>query len=285
MKHAGEFFAWAREREAIRRRRAAGQPWPWTDDPALRDYRITNVFREYDKTTTWFREHVRSKLGGLAVVEAVVAFRWFNRIETGARVLDLLLHGWDASEARRRLTGIEPVVTGAYVIKTPDGRSKLEGVLWCIESARARLPMLVPTPATSRRQVWGSLQAIPYVGVFMAGEIVEDLTHTDVLREATDIDTWVAAGPGCARGLGWVVRDDPRTYNYNNRTDQAEMCAAMQELLRLSRSETYWPQAWDRWRLHSAEFWACEVDKIRRARNGERPKRRYAPPTQDVLWK
>ena len=129
---ADEFFTTARERERIRLRRMAGELAPWTDDPVFRDWRFCNVYREHDRTTEWFHREVRCHLNGLAVVEATVIFRWFNLIETGERIKDLLLTGWNSEEARRRLTGVRPLVTGAYQIKTFNGMDKLEGALRAI---------------------------------------------------------------------------------------------------------------------------------------------------------
>jgi hypothetical protein len=43
--------AFAIEREAIRKRREAGQPWPWTDDPILCAGYFCNVHRENDAAT------------------------------------------------------------------------------------------------------------------------------------------------------------------------------------------------------------------------------------------
>src|SRR5690349_267144 len=80
MKQLAAYFATATEREAIRRRRLAGEPWPWTSDAVLSAWRFCNVHREHDKTTEWFRNEIRAKLTGLAVIEACVIFRWFNRI-------------------------------------------------------------------------------------------------------------------------------------------------------------------------------------------------------------
>lgn len=45
------FFDWCIEREAIRVRREAGQPPPWSQDPVFQKRRFLNVFREYDKGT------------------------------------------------------------------------------------------------------------------------------------------------------------------------------------------------------------------------------------------
>lgn len=45
------FFDWCIEREAIRGRREAGQPPPWSQDPVFQKGRFLNVFREDDKGT------------------------------------------------------------------------------------------------------------------------------------------------------------------------------------------------------------------------------------------
>src|SRR3990167_5591431 len=53
-----DFWAFVRERETIRERRAAGTPPPWTDDPVLREYRFCNVRRADDAGTRFYVEHV-----------------------------------------------------------------------------------------------------------------------------------------------------------------------------------------------------------------------------------
>ena len=45
------FFDWCIEREAIRVRREAGQPPPWSQDPVFQKGRFLNVFCEDDKGT------------------------------------------------------------------------------------------------------------------------------------------------------------------------------------------------------------------------------------------
>jgi hypothetical protein len=115
------------------------------------------------------------------------------------------------------------------------------------------------------------------MGEFSAGEVTIDLRYTDVLWNAPDINTWTIAGPGCARGLGYVVADDPKHFNYNSAKDQAVMLPLMQELLALSKFEDYWPQEWEPWELHECEMWACEYAKYRSAQAGNRLKRRFSP--------
>src|SRR3954463_360699 len=122
------YFGTARERYQIKLNREAGKPWPWTQDKQFRQWRFCHVHREDDKTTVWFRENIRDPLSAraneevcaenypiwlLKIVRATVAFRWFNRIETGEIIKDLLIGKWDSAEAEHRLAGVSPVVTGA----------------------------------------------------------------------------------------------------------------------------------------------------------------------------
>ncbi len=161
------FFAYARARHQITLNRAAGLPREqWTRDPILQKYRFTCVFRELDKTTAWFREHVRDPLRDKPeVLLATVLFRLLNRIEVGRAVFlddDLLdnssafyelvraCDGGKVRDIKRAIHGIEhaiykrvgtrgPFVTGAYIITSPQGMKKLPGVLsigerFCLES-------------------------------------------------------------------------------------------------------------------------------------------------------
>lgn len=283
--NADEYFSTARERYLIHQRRNVKLlPPPWTEDPVFQEWRFCNVHREDDKTTIWFRENVRKHLSGFAVLEATVIFRWFNRIETGERILDLLLEGWNTAEARRRLTGFSPVVTGAYIIKGYDGYDKLNGVLRCIDEARPKLSTLyhqwvqlaqtTAEPLTLQR-AWQDLRTLDYMGGFMAYEVVSDLRWTDVLCFAPDINTWANAGPGCARGLGWLVYNDSSKFNASSRSGQAVMLDIMQQLLALSRDDRYWPREFTPWEMRECEHWSCEYDKYKRAQRGDRMKRKF----------
>jgi hypothetical protein len=275
VKQAEEFFATARERYRIRLRRDAGDSAPWTDDPVFRDWRFCNVHREHDKTTEWFRREVRSHLVGLPVVEATVIFRFFNLISTGDRIKDLLLNSWDSQEARRRLDGVSPLVTGAYQIKTVSGLNKLEGALQAIDAARPLLARMTPRWGRSLRGAWRDLQEVHHLGPFMAYEVVSDLRWTTVLEEATDINTWACAGPGATEGLGLVVWNDRGAYKRHSDQDQLTMRDVMVELLAMSRDDVYWPQEWQRWELREAEHWACEFAKYETGRLGGKLKRRF----------
>ena len=292
--NADEFFSTARERYEIKLRRDAGQPRPWTTNPILAEWRFTNVHREDDRTTVWFRENVREVLSvtgldadnphkhHLRIVAATLIFRWFNRIETGMCIKDLLLHGWDTQIARERLTGISPVVTGAYIIKAGDGVSKLEGILACIDAALPQLPRMVARWLEDRDKgrltlhtAWADLKTLHFMGGFMSYEVVTDLRWTPVLDQAKDIMRWGNLGPGAIRGIGRVVANDPTLFN-NSAVQQKQMLELMAELLDMSLDRTYWPQDWPHWEMHEVEMWLCEYAKYCNAKDGLRLKRRYS---------
>lgn len=282
------FFQYARRRHEIYLRRAAGHPPPWTNEAILQQYRFTNVFRELDRTTIWCREHVRERYEGLPeVLPAVVVFRWFNKIETGEAIFgeefDWWLREGDIDYLRRAIKharGDGPYVNGAYVIRSPTGMSKLDGVLQCCERFRTRTVAMANWREAARgmvedrwtlRQAWEWLMEHELLGEFMAYEIVSDLRHTHLLRGASDIMTWANPGPGATRGLN-RVQGRPVGYSTGHRI----LIPEMQEMLLQSSRSLYWPQDWPAWEMREVEHTLCEFDKYERARTGEgTPKQRY----------
>lgn len=300
-----QYFETARERYQIKLNREAGLPWPWTKDKHFQEWRFCQVHREDDKTTQWFRENVRDPLSRividcpesakevnlLAILEATLIFRWFNRIETGKIIYDQLLRTdlWDENKVRERLKDVHPIVTGAYIIKCADGMSKLDGILYCFNQARPKLlPMvkkwtkyrskensdLNPSLHYTLKSAWEDLRTIDFMGGFTSYEVISDLRWTPLLETAPDIMTWANAGPGCARGLGWITHNDSDTYS-TSAGSQRTMLKLMQEILERSKDPSNWPTEWRKWEMREAEHWCCEFDKYKRAESGERLKRRF----------
>lgn len=117
----------------------------------------------------------------------------------------------------------------------------------------------------------------PYLGPFMAYEIVTDLSHTHLLNRAADIMTWASPGPGAARGAGRLVYWDPDRLSYERQSDRAEILEIMQHLLKESRASANWPPQLGQWTMREVEHTLCEFDKYERARLCEgRPKQRFA---------
>lgn len=313
MQHIDDFFWYARERQNILLRRRAGEPRPWTEDWVLHHHRFCNIFREDDAVTTWFREHVRGPMSKSPdVLLATVVFRWFNRITSGEAIFNQIA---DYRASGRAITAWEwyletgsteeiktallkhigpkgPFVTGAYIIKTPEGYTKLNGVLQCLEWfwQDAHQPSKYPYIAGgqlsynwraaavtmggtqwSLEDTWGWLRKFRYLGDFMAYEIVTDLRHTDLLSSAPDIMTWANAGPGAVRGLH-RIHGRP----YHTGMPKHQSLAEMQTILGLSRHPDHWPAEWQPWEMRDVEHTLCEYDKWQRAHNNEgRPRGVY----------
>jgi hypothetical protein len=353
------FFAYARERQAVLLRRRAGQPRPWSTDPAFANNRFCNVFREDDRTTVWFRENVRDRLAHQPeVLLATVLFRWFNRITTGeaifsrtqcagcgsTKTIEEIQQGghlsccperkmrsaWDEfldsgdtrvlRDAILKYVGYAgPYVTGAYIVKTPNGMDKLDGVLYGVREfvSGKRAPDDLPSVdwrglgeillsdeyrgRVGLKNVWAWLCQFPYLGPFMAYEVVSDLRYTALLDRAPDIMTWANAGPGATRGLNRIWGRTP----INKTIPARQQSEEMRQLLEASRDDRYWPDGerldepwyvsrydwheipqrigmgeidWPAWDMRTVEHTLCEFDKHQRVTLGQgRMKQRFVP--------
>ena len=220
---------WQIEREIIRwKKEELKMPAPWTKDSILQEFKFCQVFREDDRTTRWFAKHIREPMrDDPKVLMATVIFRWFNLIETGRTLKehDLLLN-WDRKKAIEEITKQPKWVTGAYIVKTPNGMDKDTGVAECISHMwtdrnylMSALLQSVAKEESSLEDTWNLLRDYPYMGPFMAYEVVTDLRHTCLLENAEDIMTWANAGPGAMRGLNRLTGRDlsfsQRSHNWN----------------------------------------------------------------------
>ena len=282
MQPLDRFVYWIRERHEVYMRRQKGLPKPWTDDEVLQSVFFTNPYRENDKTTVWFRDNVRNPMQhDPRVLDATVIFRWFNKIETGELLLARnLLQRWDQKVANTLLMKAAkagPVFTGAYMIKAGNGPPgcKVPNVCKSISAVLKDSERLVQVCRDDCRleALWKELKEFPNLGPFMAYEIVCDLRYTDLLRNATDVETWCNIGPGARRGLARLQG----TTRYNERgkmvplSDKGDIERVRQLMLTARKrlpGMTF--------EMRDIEHSLCEFDKYERARlNDGRIKRLY----------
>lgn len=289
-------FDYMRARHEIYLKRKAGLPRSeWTDDPIFQQFRFCNVFRELDTTTIWLRENVREKVPVEHILLATVVFRWFNRIKTGEAIfvqealgLQDELPGETAWDAFVRLGDVDylraaiysycspgPYVTGSYIIKTPDGMDKLDGVLWCIDQFtkgnahfytpnsmnwRQMTEHLIKNEGEDRLQhVWEWLRQFKFMGDFSAYEVVTDLRHTPLLNKAPDIMTWANPGPGAMRGLNVLHGRD-----WDFKQPKQKFIEEMRILLSISDDPEMWPREWPALEMRDIEHSLCELLKYTR---------------------
>ncbi|MCK5131747.1 MAG: hypothetical protein KAR40_06290 [Candidatus Sabulitectum sp.] len=277
-KHITEYFKTARERYQIHMNKdALYKDAPYTKDPIFQEWRFCNVHREHDKVSNWIEMNVRQlDVDYHRMVFNLSLCRLINRIETLEIIKEAgLFEKWDTRKARRKLTGLKPLVGAAYVIKTPTGKNKLEGVLYIVKKIKARLRVTNQSCPTTLQQQWEILMKCQFIGSFMAYEITSDMRHTIFLDDARDINTWAVPGPGACAGLSWLVDGTLTSVPYRASTREVSI-AAMQQLLECSKNEKYWPQEWPAWEMREAEHWLCEYAKYAKVKHlGMRMKRRY----------
>ena len=280
------YFAFLRERYRILLRRREGLPPPWTDDEVLRAWRFCNVRREDDRVTTWFRDRVRGPLADdPRVLFAVVAFRWFNTIETGEAIRPWLMGDWDRDAVLDALDAAivagRHVFTGAFMISSAPGKPKhvdvLDNLGWLRDNLLVDGRATDETPRTSEGMMRHLLR-VPFLGNFSAYQAVVDLQQTYLLRDSADRQTFTVAGPGCAKGIGLCLRDDPGWFRYGSRADQTAMTRTMIDLRgRSLASSELWPIEWPPFELSDVENGFCEYAKWRTGHSGLRLKRRFEP--------
>jgi len=220
------FIYWIRERDQILKKRRAGMSKPWTDDQILQTQYFTNVMRENDKVTIWFRENIREPLkDDPIVVFATIAFRWFNWPATGEQLLKYptkTSHGaftdWNLDAVKSRLHGIKEhggqVFTGAFNISN-SGSTKPKVNRVCedyIQPVWKDLGAILAkfrlgTTACTLANAFKVLKEYPGLGGsgFMAAQVICDLAYTHVLRDAPDWMSWCSWGPGSKRGMNRVL--------------------------------------------------------------------------------
>lgn len=289
------FFRYAQIRYGVMINKDAGKPKPWTCDPTLQEYRFCNVFREDDKVTKWFRENIRDPLrNDPRVLLATFVFRLFNFVETGENMLlfgpvdPFVLfstEGWGEHKEtfRARVKDQKQKVTGAYMTKTPTGLDKVDGCIqvvdWFIEHCHGdveKQALEIERNGSSLQYLTEWIDESPFMGPFLSYEVVTDLRHTCLGRNALDILTWANPGPGAARGLSRLCGVHHDTLKREKKQDVVVMIELMQELLAASDEPHLWPFDFPDMEMREIEHTLCEFDKYERVRSGQgRPRSRY----------
>ena len=279
------------ERELIRRRRAAGQSFPWTEDEILRSYKFTNVFRHYDKTSMKLREtfyEPHFPADRRSVLMNCALFRYFGTFEFAEAV------GWQDYDsfdfegiketARRRLAAKERVFTGAYVvtnqgISAPKQEVVVDYFLRGLHEAAPEIAELSQRTRSWKRVAEFMRQINGFGGTgFMTKEVLLDTTYTGFWSDTHrvgdpmfsyphDWQMWTPVGPGARRGAARVMGDDL--------AKPVSESKAHEIILDLCESQCYlWE--FDELVPTDIQFQLCEFDKYERVRLGQgRPRSKY----------
>jgi hypothetical protein len=277
-----QLLYWVTEREAIRRRRAAGEPPPWTDDPILREWSFCSVRREDDRVTRWIKDNWREPhKADPDLWFAMVVARFVNWPDTLAEIGYPV--PWDherflAVMAVRKGRG-EKVYGAAYMIHADNRRQNAEKDTATYQAKEVFRPLwrsrewMRPKVGDKLANYHTRLSDFHGLGNgFMSAQVIADLKYVEPLRSASDWMTFAASGPGSRRGLNRVL-GRPLDAPWNEREWRAA-------LHRLHEAVTPELERAGIENLHAADFQSalCELDKFERVRLGEgKPRRRFVP--------
>lgn len=273
------YFAFCQERHAIYWRKQAGQPWPWTDDSILREYKFTNIYRQLDKGTVWLTENIIKPYADhpelFFNIAAYRRYNWWMAAEIIGWIDD---YPKQHDKIIKRLYAYQKegghVFTGAHMLNCQPGVDKITHVF----------KMVLPELWNNRDNIcwysenklaswYKSMLTVNGFGPFLSYEVVSDLRWTRYLEDADDIMTWANAGPGAKRGIQRLLNLPVKHQKGLKYPNDGEYLAIMQALLELSKVLPDWMPKWE---MREVEHSLCEWDKYERARLGEgRPRSKY----------
>lgn len=282
--NASALIRFIEERERIRVKKEAGEPWPWTADPVLQTYRFCNVRRNDDRETrlihaNWLHPLSDHEDVWFAMVVARLVNWWPTLAELGPPL------PWNPRSFvklmdSRKERG-EKVFTGAYMVRADAvvGGTKAaylaEYVLTPMWGARSAVrPRAGDTLEAFHRRLtqWRDM------GNFMSAQVVADVKYAQgsPLRHANDWWTWAASGPGSLRGLNrlqGIAKDTPWREQAWRKAFEALRAEVVPYLIQYTRVGRITGQ--------DLQNCLCEYDKYMRVRLGEgRPRALYHQPKE-----
>jgi hypothetical protein len=295
------FWRFAAERQRVFFRRQTCAAWPLTDDPILRTFSFTNVYRASDRVSQFLIRNVlySGEQEPLEIVFRCVLFRMFNRSETwrllssglgnlSAREFSPTHYGRVLNDALSR--GLR-IYSAAYIM--PSGTSTF-GSSRKHQNHLSLINMMLEDRIAQRlldcrglESVYRLLLSYPMLGPFLAFQLAIDLNYSAVIN-FSEMD-FVVAGPGSRSGIrkcfanreGWT---DEALIRYVTENQEYEF----------SRRGLTFESLWGRpLQLIDVQNLFCEIDKYARVAhpdvmghgNRTRIKRLYRPTSEPIdFW-
>ena len=208
------YFYFIQERMNIFWRRCENNGF-LTDDPILKEYKFTNVYRACDRVSQYLIRNVIYKdldrYSPEDVLLRILVFKVFNRIETWeylSQLTDIIVASFNVEKLSKALTKRQvnsPIFSNAYMMtgcySGNEGIScKHQVWLQMIEDEFIKGKGLQKVlAATTMSEVYNQLRDYPLIGNFLAYQYTVDFNYSPYLN--FDEDSFVKAGVGAVRGI------------------------------------------------------------------------------------
>jgi hypothetical protein len=209
------YWYFAAERQRTFEYRVDGQPWPWSNDPILQEYKFCNVYRASDRVSQYMIREVCYHDEPCTPEDRlfqIVAFRTFSKIDTWQSLrlflghhptLDDLADGSFSEGLERAKLQNGGLYTGAFILCASDAygqsskhRNHVELFRHMFLKGELGIRLL---EAASLRQIYDELHSYPLMGDFMAYQIATDLNYSALINFSEN--DFTQAGPGALRGI------------------------------------------------------------------------------------
>jgi hypothetical protein len=212
---ANLYWYFASERQRSFEGRIAGNPWPWTADPIIQEYKFCNVYRAADRVSQYLIHDVcyhDEECTAEDRLFQILAFRTFSKIETWRSVHRLLGHfpTLDDLESGSLIQALENtkqrnggLYTGAFILCAADAYGQFLKHLNHIELFRHMfLQDSLGTrilEAKSLCEIYNLLHRYPLMGDFMSYQVAIDFNYSALVNFSEN--EFTQPGPGALRGI------------------------------------------------------------------------------------
>lgn len=188
-----------------------------TDDPILRKYKFTNVYRVCDRVSQYLIRNVIycnnvNEFSDGDIILRILIFKVFNRIDTWeyleSKIGIINLKTFDVASITKLLSDrikIRPIFNAAYLMTGSHNgftqyTSKHERWLYMIDKYFIKGGVLTRVlKAKSMDEVFNLLTQCPFIGDFLAYQYTIDFNYSEVMNFSEN--SFVKAGIGAIRGI------------------------------------------------------------------------------------
>lgn len=208
------YFYFIQERMNIFWRRCENNSF-LTDDPILKEYKFTNVYRACDRVSQYLIRNVIYKnldrYSPEDVMLRILVFKVFNRIETWeylSQLTDITVASFNVEKLSKALTKRQvstPIFSNAYMMTgcySGYGGINTKHQVWLQmikEEFIEKQGLKKVLEAKSMSEVYNQLRNYPLIGDFLAYQYTIDFNYSPYLN--FDEDSFVKAGVGAVRGI------------------------------------------------------------------------------------
>lgn len=271
------YWKFASKRQDVFFNRIAGNPFPWTDDKILIDYKFTNVYRSSDRVSQFLINNViyKGDQSPEEVLFRIMIYKMFNRISTWEaiekHVGEVSYRNYSFKEydyaIMNQMSNKIPVYSQAYMMTGSNPsfthqkkhRNHLDIVKNMVDEGVAD----ILAECDNFENVNTILFSYPSIGEFLAYQFATDINYSNII----DFDemSFVKAGPGARDGINKCF-DDYGDYSFE---DIIMMMADIQEKEFERLGLEFKTLFGRRMQLIDCQNVFCEVDKYSRVAHPE----------------